>query len=56
MLHSENIPEVTYSPPISDLFNFFKINWETLSPALWLLYGVLFAFFVLGIIKKYQDD
>lgn len=55
MLNSPNIPDVKYSPDINDLFSFFKFNWETLSPALWLLYGVLFAFFIAGIIKKLYE-
>lgn len=57
MLDSPNIPDVEYSPNINDLFHYFGINWETLSPALWVLYGVLFAFFVLAILKKiYWSD
>jgi hypothetical protein len=55
MLNSENVPEINYSPDIKDLFHYFTINWETLSPALWVLYGVLIAFFFLGIIKKLND-
>lgn len=51
MLHSENIPDVTYSPDIHDLFFYFGINWSTLAPALYLLFGVLFGFFVLKILK-----
>lgn len=46
------VPEISYSPPIADLFaNFFK-NWNTLSPAINLLIGVLFAFFLLRKIKE----
>jgi hypothetical protein len=52
-----NIPSVNYSPDINDLFANFYHNWDTLSPALWLLYGTLFAFFLLGVLKKkYYDD
>lgn len=51
MLHSDKIPDVNYRPPIQDLFRFFGINWDTLSPALWVLFGTLFAFFVAKIIK-----
>lgn len=55
-LHSEKVPDITYKPDITDLFDFFTINWNTLSPALWLLFGTLFAFFVSGIlIKLYRD-
>lgn len=45
------IPEINYSPPIRDLFANFKYNWETLSPVIFLLLGVLFAFFLLRKIK-----
>lgn len=55
-LHSENIPEIGYSPDITDLFDFFGVNWNTLSPALWLLFGTLFAFFLLKILKIYYND
>lgn len=51
------IPEVNYRPPIEDLFANFLHNWNTLSPALYLLYGVLTAFFLLGLLKRlYSDD
>ncbi len=55
-LHSELVPDVTYKPPIQDLFMFFGINWETLSPALWLLFGTLFGFFVLKMLKNHFVD
>lgn len=55
-LHSEKIPEIPYSPDITDLFMFFGINWETLSPALWLLFGTLFAFFMLWVLKQHFAD
>jgi hypothetical protein len=55
VLNSPNIPEVTYSPDINDLFHYFGVNWDTLSPALWLLYGVLFAFAVLAILKHFYS-
>lgn len=51
-LHSEKVPDITYKPPIEDLFMFFGINWNTISPALWVLFGTLFGFFVLKIIKS----
>jgi len=50
------IPEINYSPPISDLFANFGHNWQTLSPALWLLYGTLTAFMILALIKKFYKD
>lgn len=50
-LHSDKVPDITYKPPIEDLFKFFGINWNTLSPALWVLFGTLFGFFVLKILK-----
>jgi hypothetical protein len=52
LLESKNIPDVSYSPDISKLFGFFNMNWSTLGPVLWILFGTLFAFFVLGILKK----
>jgi len=54
-LHSENIPEIPYSPDITDLFTFFGINWNTLGPVLWLLFGVLFAFIVLKVLKQFNN-
>lgn len=51
MLDSKNIPDVKYSPDITDLFHYFGINWSTLSPALWVLFGVLAGFFILKILK-----
>jgi len=50
-LHSDKVPDIGYRPPISDLFMFFGINWNTLGPALWVLFGTLFGFFVLKILK-----
>lgn len=52
-LHSDNVPDVGYKPPIGDLFEFAAFNWSTLGPALWLLFGTLFAFFVLKLLKMY---
>jgi len=54
-LHSDKVPDVNYSPPIQDLFYFFGVNWGTLGPALWLLFGTLFGFFVLKILKVYFE-
>lgn len=50
------IPKVGYKPPINDLFANFAHNWLTLSPALWLLYGVLAGFFILMILKRVYKD
>lgn len=55
-LHSDKVPDVNYSPPISDLFMFFGINWDTLTPVIVLLLGTLFAFFVLKIVKNNGVD
>jgi hypothetical protein len=55
-MHSDNIPNVrtdTYN--MSDLFHYFGMNWDTLSPALYVLYGVLFAFFLLAILKRFYN-
>lgn len=54
-LHSDKIPDIGYSPDISKLFMFFGINWDTLGPALWLLFGTLFGFFVLRLLKIYYE-
>lgn len=51
-LHSDKVPDITYSPPIKDLFMFFGINWSTLTPVILLLLGTLFGFFVLKIVKR----
>jgi hypothetical protein len=57
MLHSDNIPDVSYRPNIGDLFSNFSLNWSTLSPVLYLLYGVLAGFFLLGLlIKLYRGE
>lgn len=53
--HSDKIPSVDYKPPITDLFYFAGFNFNTLGPVLWLLFGTLFAFFVLKILKIYYD-
>ena len=55
-LHSEKIPDVPKTADINDLFMFFGINFNTLGPALWLLFGTLFAFFVLAILKRQYED
>lgn len=55
-LHSDKIPKISYRPEIKDLFLFFGINWDTLWPVLALLFGTLFGFFVLKIMKIYYDD
>lgn len=52
-LHSDKIPEIGYRPDMSKLFMFFGINWDTLSPVLWLLFGTLFAFFIFKVLKIY---
>ena len=55
-LHSEKVPDIDYSPNIQDLFMFFGINWDTLGPVLWLLFGTLFAFFIIRIVKQNGAD
>lgn len=52
MLKSQNVPDVNYSPDIQDLFRYFGYSWDTISPAVYLLCGVLLAFFLLTILKK----
>ncbi len=59
MLHSDNIPNVPKNigtAEMTDLFRNFQINWDTLSPVLWLLLGVLFAFYVAYRIKETMID
>ncbi|MFU1973151.1 hypothetical protein [Bacillus pumilus] len=51
-MQGNNIPDVKYSPPISDLFANFALNWHTLSPALWVLFGTLTGFYILKILKR----
>lgn len=43
-------PNMNYS--MGDLFGNFALNWETLSPALWVLFGVLFGTW---LVKKVYD-
>jgi hypothetical protein len=50
-----NIPFQLTKSHMGDLFANFAHNWNTLSPALWLLFGVLIAFFYLKVIKKLND-
>lgn len=45
------IPEIPYKPEIKDLFANFWYNWDTLSPAIALLLGISFAFYLLHKIK-----
>jgi hypothetical protein len=59
MLNSPNIPDVPFeltSGLMNDLFRNFTLNWGTLSPVLWVLYGVLFGFFVLKLLKEKFTD
>lgn len=44
---SEHMPDIDYSPPIIDLFNYFGMNWVTLLPATTLLFGILIGFALL---------
>lgn len=46
------IPEISYKPEIGDLFANFFYNWETLSPAIFVLLGVFFGSFLLRKIKE----
>ncbi len=55
MLHSKNIPDVNYSPDINDLFHYFGINWNTLSPVIFLLVGLGFGFFILKLVMRMKD-
>ncbi|MMZ67710.1 hypothetical protein D3C76_316240 [compost metagenome] len=45
------------SPPISDLFANLGHNWSTLSPVLSLLFGIIFATYVVNkILKKVRGE
>jgi len=51
------MPEIPESPPIQDLFSNFAHNWNTLMPALAVLFGVLFGGWVIRkIIKNIRGD
>lgn len=51
------MPEIPYHPPIQDLFSNFTHNWHTLMPALSVLFGVLFAgWLIRKIIKNVKGD
>jgi hypothetical protein len=55
MLDSENIPDVPTQighSEMLDLFRNFTFNWDTLSPALWLLFGTLLGFSIFKMIKN----
>ncbi|MFH5781822.1 hypothetical protein [Heyndrickxia oleronia] len=59
MLHSENIPDIPFKVSdgkMGDIFRNFAFNWDTLSPALWLLFGTLFGFFILKLLKDRFGD
>lgn len=59
MLDSPNIPDIPFkldSGKMNDLFANFTLNWTTLSPVLWLLFGTLFGFFVLKLLKNNFTD
>ncbi len=59
MLDSVNIPNVPKNigtSEMTDLFRNFDLNWSTLSPVLWLLFGVLFGFYVAYRIKDAMVD
>lgn len=51
-MSSENMPNIPFSPPIGDLFANFGHNWNTLMPVLVVLFGIIFATFV---IKKVMN-
>ena len=55
MPESEHIPDISYRPDITDIFRNFAYNWDTLSPVLFLLFGVLAGFFFLAIVLKLRD-
>lgn len=46
------VPTVNISLDVREIIGNFLINWRTLGPILWLLFGTLSAFFFLLIIKN----
>lgn len=59
MLDSPNIPNIPFKVTdgkMVDIFRNFGVNWETLSPVLFLLFGTLFAFFVIRKLKNHFGD
>lgn len=50
---SDRVPEIPYSPPIEDLFANLGHNWNTLGPALWTLFGIIFGTYLIRKIMEH---
>lgn len=46
------VPSVDIYLDVREIIGNFLINWRTLGPVLWLLFGTLAAFTFLHVIKK----
>jgi hypothetical protein len=46
------MPEIGFHPPMGDVFSNLTLNWSTLSPVLYLLFGTIFGTWLL---KKFID-
>lgn len=56
MLHSDKIPNINVEHDITDLFFYFGINWNTIAPAIYIILGTAFGYYVLKILKNIYID
>ena len=57
LLHSDRMPVIPQGPPVTDLFANLGQNWSVLSPALSLLFGILFgSFLIMKIVKHVRGS
>lgn len=47
------LPKWHYQPPIGDLFSNFNHNWNTLLPVTGLLFGIIFATWLIAKVIKH---
>lgn len=52
-MFSDRVPDITYSPPIQDLFANFERNWNAIGPAMWTLLGIIFGTFLIRKILEH---
>ncbi|WP_263560722.1 hypothetical protein [Paenibacillus polymyxa] len=51
------VPDIGYHITLDPLFGNLQLNWQTMSPVLWFLFGTLFAGFILRLfIRKIRGD
>ncbi|WP_348623369.1 hypothetical protein ABFT51_20775 [Paenibacillus peoriae] len=56
-VRSSGMPDYGYHITLEPLLGNIQLNWETLGPVLWFLFGTLFAGFIVRlVIKKIRDD